>query len=272
MPKLSVIIAAYNAEKYIERCIDSVLSQFDDCEIIVVNDGSTDSTEKILDKYRDSAVIINLKVNSGCVAKVRNIGLENAEGEYITFLDADDWYSPDAASEILGCIEKYHPDIIRFGYMLIYEDGTVKKPRVQIGQNEFIEKTDFTKKVYPKFINGIELNSVCLAVFRRKILGGISFPENFRTAEDMAFSLEAYTRAENVVFAAKEIYCYYQSGSGLTGSGISVRQKYKYNFFISARIIKYLKCWGMNSFKWKIYAAFRPVRLTFDKLKRRNKR
>lgn len=271
MPKLSVIVAAYNAGKYLDRCIGALLPQTDsahNCEVIVINDGSTDNTKNVLEKYKNDIKIINLEKNSGSVAKVRNIGLAAAKGEFITFLDADDWYEKNALKIIFDGLEKYNPDIIRFGYTVVYPDNSRELPVKKIERGEFVEKKDFAKKVYPKFINGIELNSVW-AIFRREIVKNIKFCENMRTAEDLAFAIEAYTNAQNVLFVAEPIYCYYRAPGSLTGSGTGILKKYKYNFMISAKILRYLKKWNLNSPKWKILAAVRPIRLTFDKLKRK---
>lgn len=270
MPELSIIVAAYNAGKYLDKCLSSCLAQKDFlsvCEIIVINDGSTDETESVLEKYRNNIRIINLEKNSGSVARVRNIGLDAAKGEYITFLDADDRYENGAFKFIFDGISRYNPDIIRFGYTIVYPDGTRKMPYRKIERSEFVEKKDFAKKIYPKFIKGIELNSVW-AVFRRETIKNIKFCEKFRTAEDAAFSIEAYTNAENVLFIAEPVYCYYRVPGSLTGSGTGILKKYKYNFMISAKILRYLKKWNLNTVKWRFLAAVRPVRLTFDKLKR----
>ena len=270
MPKLSVIVAAYNAEKYLDRCISSYLSQINseyDSELIVVNDGSVDGTKNVLDKYKNDIKIINLKKNSGSVAKVRNIGLSHARGEYITFLDADDWYEENALSIIFDGLAYCNPDIIRFGYTVVYPDGVRKMPRLKTEKSEFVQKKDFAQKVYPKFINGIELNSVW-AVFRHETVKDIKFCEKFRTAEDLAFALEAYTKAQSVLFIDVPIYCYYRAPGSLTGSGTGIFKKYKYNFMISAKILRYLKKWNLNTAKWKFLAAIRPIRLTFDKLAR----
>ena len=94
MTKVSIIVPVYNTENYIERCLNSLVNQtLEDIEIIVVNDGSTDNTGKILQKYRDKIKIIEQK-NSG-IATTRNKGLEIATGKYIAFVDSDDWLEID---------------------------------------------------------------------------------------------------------------------------------------------------------------------------------
>ena len=265
MPRLSIIIAAYNAEEYIDRCIGSVLPLGEECEVIVVDDASSDSTGKLLQKY-ESIKVIHLEKNMGCVAKTRNIGLDNATGEYITFLDADDMYETGAVKKLLAYLDKFEPDILKFGYTLFYPNGEKREPQSNIILDKFVEKACFGELVYPRFIDGIGLNSVCLAVFKRSM--GMRFSDKFQTAEDAAFSLDAYTAANSVLFVSERLYCYYQSGGGLTGSGISVLQKYKYNFMLSKKILKLLPRWGMDKLNWKIRAVLRPIRLTIDKIKR----
>lgn len=89
MKKISVIIPVYNTEKYIDKCINSVLQQDLETEIIVVNDGSTDNSKKIIEKYKDK--IIYLEKENGGLSDARNYGLKYATGEYVAFLDSDDF-------------------------------------------------------------------------------------------------------------------------------------------------------------------------------------
>ena len=113
-PKISVIVPVYKAEKYLHRCVDSILSQtFTDFELILVNDGSPDNCGAICDEYaqKDNRVRVFHKENGG-VSSARNLGLDNAKGEWITFVDSDDWLKP-------GCLEqltnKLDADMIKCG-------------------------------------------------------------------------------------------------------------------------------------------------------------
>ena len=267
MKRLSVIVAAYNAEAYIDRCISSILSQNADVEIVVVNDGSTDKTSDILARYSEIK-LVELEKNSKNIARVRNIGLENASGEFITYCDADDFYMPDALNKILELQQKTDADIVRFSHMLVFEDGSRKRPFDGTFEDEFVEKSGFVEKVYPYFIDGIGLNSVCLAVFRRKVVENIRFDEYFQTAEDAAFSIEAYTNANSVLFCSEPFYCYYRHGNSLTGSGLSIYKKYKYNFAFAKKTLRFLPQWGMNTLAWRIRAMLRPLKITIDKIRR----
>ena len=113
--KVSVIIPAYNAEPFIERAIDSVLSQtYKNVEIIVINDGSTDKTEQKVKAYIEKYENIKLiSTENGGVCRARNIGIETASGEYISFLDADDELLPDALEVMISVANEKNADIIR---------------------------------------------------------------------------------------------------------------------------------------------------------------
>src|SRR5699024_7704751 len=114
--KVSIIIPAYNVEDYIEQCIKSVIQQsYSNIEIIVINDGSTDGTRKIIEKYieNNENLVLKNQDNQGQSA-ARNKGIELSKGEYIMFLDSDDYLSTNTVKNLVSNIEKYEPDLIRF--------------------------------------------------------------------------------------------------------------------------------------------------------------
>lgn len=127
MPKFSVIIPVYNTREYLDKCLLSVFNQtFSDYEVIVVNDGSSDGSEKIIDKYlkKYSNLKYFFKENGG-LSSARNYGVSKACGEYILFLDSDDYYEPDLLLKLNGSIDDC--DIIRFGVQDIYDNGSITK-------------------------------------------------------------------------------------------------------------------------------------------------
>ena len=119
MKKISVIIPVYNTEKYIDKCINSVLQQDLETEIIVVNDGSTDNSKKIIEKYKDK--IIFLEKEYGGLSDARNYGLKYATGEYVAFLDSDDFIEKDLFLRLEKYIDK-KIDIIKFKIKLVDEN------------------------------------------------------------------------------------------------------------------------------------------------------
>ena len=125
-PTISIIVPVYNSEKYLDACIDSILSQsFRDFELILVDDGSKDSSAQICDEYasQDTRVRVIHKANGG-VSAARNDGLDIAKGEYITFIDSDDWVE----RESLSTISNYRDyDIVFFSHRLVYEGGYISE-------------------------------------------------------------------------------------------------------------------------------------------------
>ena len=123
MEKLvSVIIPAYNIERYISRCLDSIMAQtYNNLEIIVIDDGSKDQTAEILDDYqkRDSRIIVVHKENGG-VSSARNNGLDIATGDYISFVDGDDLIESNMYEILVKILEKEKTDIAHCGYQMIY--------------------------------------------------------------------------------------------------------------------------------------------------------
>jgi len=118
-PKVTVITPAYNAERYLEKTVASLLAQsFQDWELVIVDDGSTDSTPRILESFTDKRIKTIHQKNGG-EARARNTGLENAAGEYIAFLDADDLYLPNALEDLSAFLDS-HPE-----YSVVYSDGHI---------------------------------------------------------------------------------------------------------------------------------------------------
>ena len=116
MVKLSVIVPCYNVEKYLSECLDSILNQtFEDIEIICINDGSTDNTQDILDSYlkKDKRIKVISQHNQG-LSMARNVGLKNVTGEYVTFIDSDDYFELTAFEETLKIVEEKSLDLLIF--------------------------------------------------------------------------------------------------------------------------------------------------------------
>lgn len=264
MKKISVIIPAFNCEKYIERCISSLLCQKGaELEIIAVNDGSTDKTLEKLLKYEEKITVLSIK-NSGA-AGARNAGLSCASGDFLMFIDADDYLKDDAVLRIAKVQSENDADIVHFRYEWVNDGGSFFVPECQIKEDMFVKKEDFPNKIYPMFFNGIFLNSVCMSVYRRSVIKDITFRTDMKTAEDAVFSLEAFTNAKSVRFIPDIIYEYYQSNEGLTGKGASVFRKYRDNFTFAAETAKRLKIWGMDNPINYARVFLRPVIVTLDK-------
>lgn len=191
-PKVSVIVPVYKAEKYIRQCVDSLLAQsFEDYEILLINDGSPDKSGEICDEYalKDSRIRVFHKSNSG-VSATRNIGMDNARGEWIAFVDSDDWVE----SDFLSPLAQDYPqlDIIHMGY--IKEDPTGNTMIFTPKQEGVIASQDF-------FSAGVFMSVSCIFFFRKRMLAlnAISFPENVSYSEDRAFIAKCVLKTQYVL-------------------------------------------------------------------------
>lgn len=154
MPKVSVIVPVYNAEKYLQECVDSILRQtLADLELILVDDGSTDSSPALCDRYaeQDARVKVIHKPN-GRAASARNAGIRAASGDYVAFVDSDDWVSPEMYEKMLGTgADVTLCDYVRF-------QGKTETPFTQPNVNAgFYDKAQMREKIYPHLVmDGIE--------------------------------------------------------------------------------------------------------------------
>ena len=215
MPKISVIVPVYNVEKYLHRCIDSILAQtFTDFELLLIDDGSKDNSGAICDEYaaRDSRVQVFHKENGG-VSSARNLGLDNAQGEWITFVDSDDWIEPILIESCVAVIRKKHNiDVIRYGY---YEEESLNKQIIRCSSNEndiifslntFFEKCD----------NYCYWGFVWNTAFRRDLIRELRFDENINYCEDHIFTYEYMIRCKTMRFLSLPLYHYQTFSQGLS--------------------------------------------------------
>lgn len=213
--KVSTIIIAYNIEKYIEKCLDSLINQtFKDLEIIVVNDGSTDSTLEKIEKFKriDNRIILLNQDNKGPM-EARESGLKVARGEYVLFVDGDDWLDIKAIETLYKITQKDNYDIINYGYWMAFEDNNlVEGWRLNIGEelleNEFLEN----------LLKGKITNSIWCKFIRRKFIidNNVLFPKNISYGEDLAFLISLSVHKPKVYITNECVYYYYQRSDSLT--------------------------------------------------------
>lgn len=217
---LSIIIPAYNAENTISRCLDSILTQKNcEYEIIVINDLSTDNTAKILLEYqsRNSQIKIINKTKKTAIADVRNYGIKEAKGDYITFVDSDDTIISDRFfySECLKAINKYNSDALFFGYNIIRKNEIVPCPIAYNKEEGYC--CEATKDIihtsiacyHPYDVNGY----IWKAIFRRSKL---LIPIGYLSYEDMFF-LHVFTEEHNKFLIYNKIgYNYYINENSFT--------------------------------------------------------
>lgn len=189
MPLISVIVPIYNSEKYLSYCIESILSQtFKEFEILLINDGSTDGSDKICDEYAqwDNRIKAIHKSNTG-VSDARNCALDMATGKYIIFMDADDcWTIKTALEQLFNIAERNNLDIIRGEYDTIDELGNIRCRHLnQDSQIKYANKLLTPYEFLRYAIHGEYFLWLCL--FRREIINDLRFEHGLAFLEDMQF-------------------------------------------------------------------------------------
>lgn len=204
-PFISVIIPAYNIEKYIVRCLESVCRQtYPNLEIIVVDDGSSDNTGRIADDFakKDKRITVIHKENAG-VSAARNTGLDCAQGDYIGFVDGDDMIDSDMYELLMQNALKYQADISHCGYQMVFPN------RVDYYYNTgeiFVQ--DNSQGVYDLVKADKVEPGLCNKLYRKELLDGIRLDENIRINEDFLFNYQMFKKAEKSVFEDVPKYHY----------------------------------------------------------------
>ena len=206
---ISVIIPVYNVEKYLKQCVDSVLKQtYRNIEIILVDDGSTDSSGHICDEYLnvDERIKVIHKKNAG-LSEARNHGLDSANGDYVYFLDSDDWIQKDTLSSLMQKAHETNVDIVFFDSKSFEDsDKGYQIPQRYIRKHDY--STDKGLTVFEQMQANKEFHSAVPLLFIRKSFLDKSkirfYPEILY--EDMLFTLEALTKAERVAQCKEAFY------------------------------------------------------------------
>jgi glycosyltransferase involved in cell wall biosynthesis len=221
----SVIVPIYKVEKYLPQCIESILAQtHKDFELILVDDGSPDSCSAICDSYKakDSRIKVIHKENGGLVS-ARKAGLEIASGDYICFVDGDDFILDNMLEVINSVIEREKCDILCAGYSKYYDEEHIIRERQEIVEGLY-EKDDLMSRIYPRMLSssvffkfGVMPNLVTKCI-KREILCDIykTMPDNISLGEDAAVSYPALLKSDKVQFIDYSGYMYRQNPNSMT--------------------------------------------------------
>lgn len=203
---------AFNAEKTIVRAIDSVLKQtYSNIELLIINDGSTDNTREIVSKYRDSRVALINQGNKG-LSGARNTGLENIKGEYVTFLDSDDWCEADFVERLISSMTVNKAQLSVCGMIAHKNAGVSYSASFESTHNSFFDNAEFLSKLE----SGI-MNSVCNKLYQTSIIHGESLKfRKIAIVEDLDFNLRYLDCVKRVCFIPNYLYHYDNNHSVLT--------------------------------------------------------
>ncbi len=225
--KVSVIIPAFNAENYIQLCIKSVFEQsYDNLQIIVVDDGSTDETLQLVKYYAEKdSRIVSLHKEKGGVSSARNMGLSRADGEYIAFLDADDTMEPNAIAVLVTEIEKHRADWVSCQYSMWGEHGDHLDDYAFIsGKRIFSSDEDRYIFLVNEYLNYKVGYEVWNKLYRADIIHNnhLSFSERIKIGEDQAFNIKYLMHAKNLYCLPDRVIRHRIRKDSAMGGGIDV--------------------------------------------------
>lgn len=221
---LSILVPVYNVEKNLEGCLDSILAQtYTDYEIILVNDGSTDSSGAICEAYAAQYPAIRvLHQENGGVARARNTLLAAARGEYITFVDSDDALEPRCLEILLRDLQETGSDISICSWSEVSEDGVRMELNYDRKEDGFAVWTADQAVSRLLYQQGIDTN-LWGKVYRREVLEDVVFPEG-RTYEDLAVAYRIFLKAKRICYRPEALYLYTINTIGISQSKFTPRR------------------------------------------------
>lgn len=209
-PLISIIIPAYNCEKYIEKCIDSILQQtYQNFELIIINDGSKDNTLKKISKYNYEARITIINIENKGVSNARNLGIENSKGDYICFIDSDDWVEKEYIETFIKNITDEKELIIQN----IIQNGKIKY-QYKTKSIDIFTDTEILFNEYNPFANGAPYSKI----FNANIIKseGILFNPKLSYGEDLVFFISYIKYIKNIKYLSDSNYHYIYNSNSLS--------------------------------------------------------
>lgn len=224
---ISVIVPVYNVEKFLARCVDSILSQtYEDLEVILVDDGAKDASGRICDEYaeKDSRVKVIHKENGG-LSSARNAGIDAATGTYLAFVDSDDWIEPEAYQHMLGLMKKYGAKLVCAGRYDV--DGATGEKSVGLcpQKEECISAEEMVGRIF--LWDGCD-SSACDKLYHRALFETFRYPHG-KVCEDVATTYKIVLEAERVVMCDRPIYNYYHRPDSITTDSVISERSFHFS-------------------------------------------
>lgn len=234
MDLISVIVPVYNVEKYLIRCVNSILSQtYKNIEIILVDDGSPDNCPRICDELskKYSNIMVVHKENGG-LSSARNAGIEICKGKYISFVDSDDFIDKNFLLRLYDVITEYDADVAMLQYREVTSDDKLYKVKNKSAQcyiGDDVEKA---------FLD-LKIDSVCVGLYLTSIIKNIRFEEG-KTSEDIPFNFEVFKKIDKFVYLPEKRYYYYYNSASIS-NGVLDKNMLNYIFFREKIYLYYLE-------------------------------
>lgn len=260
--RFSVLVPVYNVEKYLEQCLDTLVGQtFKDFEVLLTDDGSTDKSGAICDKYAErypKIFKVFHKKNEGLML-TRRFGLKKAQGEYIVFVDSDDYVSPKLLEVLDATIGKYACDMVLYNfYRFVEGEGELTPVNVSF-PNETVFVGEAKKELYAAFIFDRVLVNIWIKAVRRDIIDTDADYKywNAAKAEDVIQTFPLFDKAEKIVFIDKPLYYYRKNPGSMT---LNIKSSDFDDYIKCAeRTLEYLKRWEMYDASIGSFAAKQVV-------------
>lgn len=252
LPKISIIVPVYNVEKYLPTCLDSIIAQsYKNLEILVVDDGAKDSSGAICDEYANKDIrIVALHKQNGGLSDARNYGMQLVTGDYISFIDSDDYVHPDYISTLYKNLVLNEADISICNFQKIKEGG---KPNIDENLDEVhVYNTSDSLKQLLSGENSIQFTIACGKLFKRYIFDDIRFPKG-KHYEDSATDHLWYAKAKRTVYTNRALYYYLQREGSIKSS-----ERFQDTDMLDAAIEKlnFLKEWNGGYYKNEGFAGY----------------
>ncbi|MBR6505472.1 glycosyltransferase family 2 protein [Candidatus Saccharibacteria bacterium] len=218
--KFSIIVPVYNVERYVRQCIESILSQtYDSYELLIIDDGSTDGSGKICDSFSGLPQVKVFHRKNYGVSNARNFGIRKAVGDYIMFIDSDDYlFSQDCLAKLAYVLKTEKPDVLQYKFIYYYE----RKKSYHFVDDIICNNDDILFNKFFVMIRNSTLSAGCDKIIRRSIItdNDIFFNENI-LSEDLDFSLCLYQHINSLTITNTDVYVYRQQRNGSTTNGVS---------------------------------------------------
>lgn len=228
---VSVIIPVYNVQDYLVRCVDSILNQsYRNMEIILVDDGSMDSSPIICDELakKDDRITV-LHQSNGGVSLARNAGIDIAKGDFIAFVDSDDWVQPDMIEVMISRFSD-GVDIVRCAYRKYFDEKNTVD--VTDGKETILDSQDYLNLMF----SDEALNSNCWCkMYRKSVIGGVKFPVSYKVGEDNYFNYQVVKNANKICISSKIVYNYFINKDSAT-NGIGSTEGWLQNIKLHSEI------------------------------------
>lgn len=217
---VSIIVPVYNTEKFLKSALDSIKMQsYRNLEVLLINDGSTDDSGSICDSYAKSDKRIKVfHIDNHGVSYARNIGLQEAIGQYITFVDSDDTIAVNMIEELVNALDKYKCDCVIGGCNYVNNSRLTSKQLIRVRNHYVLKKQECLERLCymnPPF-DCIEVTAVWGKLYSKKILQGMQFKEDMSIGEDFVFNFKVLSRVSEALYVDFEGYNYFiRTGSAM---------------------------------------------------------